>query len=190
MCLWWYFDWVLSYKPISPVCVMQLAGVGGASEHGWARQPEQQPAEEKATMAQTGHPDHPADARRHACAHAGKKTQESDTSQNTVSEDYHVFYLHILMHHVFVCVTAGEAPAQCQHAGGKPSDLHGCLGNFQQLPQTSSGETALLHTVYQEVRDTSVLSADVLQLLISSSMSSAFLFQQFSPADKSLIELI
>lgn len=44
---------------------------------------------------------------------------------------YDVFYLHGLMHHVFACVTAGEAPAQCQHAGGKPSDLHGCLGNFQ-----------------------------------------------------------
>ena len=62
-----------------PVCVVQLAGVGGASEHGWAGQPEQQPAEEKAAMAQTGHPDHPADARRHAHAHAGKKTQEPDT---------------------------------------------------------------------------------------------------------------
>lgn len=55
---------------------------------------------------------------------------------------------------VCVCVAAGKAPAQRQHARGKPTGLHRCLGNFQQLPQTSSGEIALLHTVHQEVRHT------------------------------------
>lgn len=64
-------------RPTNPfphlfVCVsVQLAGVGGASEHGWAGQQEQQPAEEEAAMAQTGHPHHPADTGRHAHKHPG-----------------------------------------------------------------------------------------------------------------------
>lgn len=65
----------LSYKPVSFDCVIQLAGVGGAREHGWAGQQEQQPAEEKATMAQTGHPNHPADARPHGHTDPGKTTE-------------------------------------------------------------------------------------------------------------------
>lgn len=82
MCLWTYFDTVyvcacLSYKPISFGCVVQLAGLGGGSEHGWAGQQEQQPAEEKATMAQTGHPNYSADAGWCIHTHPGKNTSQN-----------------------------------------------------------------------------------------------------------------
>lgn len=50
---------------------------------------------------------------------------------------------------------ASEACAQCQHARGKSTDTHCCLGNIQELPQTSTRKT--LHAVCQEVRNTSTL---------------------------------
>lgn len=91
---------------------------------------------------------------------------------------YFTFWQRVCASLSVVCVAASKAPAQRQYARGKPSDLHGCLGNFKQLPQTSSsGETALHHAVYQEVvhtqthkydeRFSSFLSADFLQLLNS-----------------------
>lgn len=63
-------------QPISfSVCVAQLAGVRRGSEHGWAEQQEQQPPEEEATMAETGHPNHPADTGWHASAQPGEGTE-------------------------------------------------------------------------------------------------------------------
>lgn len=61
--------------------------------------------------------------------------------------------LHTYRQYVCVlCFTAIKTPAKCEHARGKPADLHCCLWNFQQLPQTSTGETARLQAVHQEVK--------------------------------------
>ena len=45
------------------VCVraVQLAGVSEARRHGGTGRQEEEPAEDKATMAATGHPSNPAD---------------------------------------------------------------------------------------------------------------------------------
>lgn len=60
-------------QPVSCGCAIQLAGVGGASEHGWAGLQWHQPAEEKAAMAYGGHPNHPADTGRLAYIHPGEE---------------------------------------------------------------------------------------------------------------------
>lgn len=62
----------LIYKPLSLLVVsLQLAGAAGAADDGESGEQKQQPAEEEAAVAQAGHPNHPADARRLASAHPG-----------------------------------------------------------------------------------------------------------------------
>ena len=78
----WRIDNKVDFEILS-VCVVQLAGVGGAREHGWAGQHEQQPAEEEAAMAPSRHPHHPPDTRRHARTHTGEKKYKSHTIQIT-----------------------------------------------------------------------------------------------------------
>lgn len=66
-----YVNICLSYKPHFLFSWQALEGV---CKHGWAAQPEQQPAEEKAAMAHPGHPNHPADTRRNTHTHPGETT--------------------------------------------------------------------------------------------------------------------
>lgn len=66
-----YVNICLSYKPYILFSWQALEGV---CKHGWAAQPEQQPAEEKAALAHPGHPNHPADTRRNTHTRPGETT--------------------------------------------------------------------------------------------------------------------
>lgn len=88
---------------------LQLADVGGRREHGSTGQQELRPAEEKATKAQNGYPNHPADARRHTCVHTGKTTTVKFPFQVKKNTGFVKFYISTIKNLIPWGVMVGRA---------------------------------------------------------------------------------